>query len=67
MIAQLSAPTIDGLTVPGLEVCIRFQPGRGWLPIIRNHETGHEYGRGKPCPSLESAARLVADSLEAAQ
>lgn len=66
MKAGIVAPTIEGLTIPGLEVCIRFQHGLGWLVIIRNHVTGHEYGRGKPLPTFEAAARLAADSLEAA-
>lgn len=67
MSARITTPTIDGLTLPGLEVCIRFQHGAGWFSIIRNHDTGHEYGRGKPLPTLEAAARLAAESLEAAK
>lgn len=60
-------PTIQGLPVPGLEVCIRFETGLGWLAIIRNHATGQEYGRGTHRPTFDAAARLAADSLEVAR
>lgn len=62
---NIPTPIIHGCPAPGLEVVIRFDEGKGYLPIIRNRQTMHEYGRGRHCPTIEAAARLASDSLEA--
>ncbi len=64
---KIPAPTIKGFPAPGLEVVIRFEDGQGWQAIIRNHATGHEYGRGTPRATFREAAHLAAESLEAAR
>lgn len=65
MKARIPTPTIHGSPTPTLEVCIRFEKGRGYLAIIR--DAYEERGRSKHCPTLLAAARLAAESLEAAQ
>jgi|GEM_PF-6519696 hypothetical protein len=65
MKAGIPTPTIHGTPVPALEVCIRFEKGRGYLAIVR--DAYEERGRSKHCPTLLAAARLVAESLEAAK
>lgn len=65
MKASIATPTIHGQPVPTLEVCIRFEKGSGYQAIIR--DAYEERGRSKHCPTLLAAARLAAESLEAAK
>lgn len=62
---KIPVPTIHGTPVPTLEVCIRFEDGLGYQAIIR--DAYEERGRGKHQPTIQAAAALAADSLEAAR